>query len=90
MFLKTLVGYFAALFGLGVFSRDLQVHFILLVFFSVVNGAMNLFIINLFGGKIPFGESFMVVILPAVGWNAAVGSVVLFSLHKKSLNPDIE
>lgn len=85
MFLKTLVGYFSALFGLGVLSKDLPIHVLLVVILSLMNGLLNLFLINLFGESIPFHDAMMRMILPAAGWNALAGSLLLYVLQKRLL-----
>lgn len=89
MFLKTLVGYFAAVFGFGIFSRDLLVHFLLFIVFSLTNGILNLFLINLFGGSVPFRDALLVMILPATAWNAVVGSLYLFFLQKSAAREQV-
>jgi rod shape-determining protein MreD len=88
MFLKTLVGYFSALFGFGIFSKGFPAHFFLLVFFSLINGLMNLFIMDLFGRPLPFGEASMVMILPAAGWNAVAGTFFLLFVQKRVLEEE--
>jgi rod shape-determining protein MreD len=85
MFLKTLIGYFSAVFGFGIFSKDYPIHFLLLLVFSLANGFMNLFLINLFGGAIPLREALVSMILPAAGWNALIGSLFIFLAQKWEL-----
>lgn len=85
MFLKTLVGYCSAVFGFGIFSKDYPIHFLLLLVFSLGNGLLNLFLINLFGGDIPLREALTVMILPAAGWNAVIGSLFIFLARKREL-----
>ncbi len=89
MFLKTLVGYLAALCGLGVLSRDLPVHFLLLVLFSFANGLLNLFLVNLFGGSIPVGDALSVMIFPSIFWNALVGTLFIVLVRRGSLHTPV-
>lgn len=85
MFLKALVGYFSAVFGLGIFSRNVMIHFVLLVFFSLMNGFLNLFLIYLFIGDIPLQGTLRGMVLPSTLWNALLGSLCVFFVQKRAL-----
>lgn len=85
MFLKTLTGYLAAVFGFGIFSRDFPVHFLSLALFSLLNGFMTLLLVNLFGAAIPWKEAMVAVILPSVGLTALVGSLYIFLKGKNRM-----
>jgi len=85
IFLKTLVGYFSALFGSGILSKDLPIHFLLLVLLSLMNGLLNFFLINLFGESVPFRDAMLRMILPSAGWNALAGSLFLYMSQKRLL-----
>jgi len=84
MFLKALIGYFSAVFGLGIFSRNVMIHFVLLVVFSLMNGFLNLFLIYLFVGDIPLQGALQGMVLPSTLWNALVGSLCLFLVQKRA------
>ncbi|MEK6775280.1 MAG: rod shape-determining protein MreD [bacterium] len=85
MFLKALVGYFSAVFGMGILSKNVVIHFVLLLFFSLMNGLLNHFLIYLFVGEIPFKDALLGMILPSAAWNALFGSLMVFFLQKRAL-----
>jgi len=78
MFLKTLTGYVAAVFGFGIFSKNLGIHFLLLWIISLINGFFNLFLLHLFREGVPLKEALVPLILPAAFWNALFGSLYTF------------
>ncbi|MDX1763063.1 MAG: rod shape-determining protein MreD [bacterium] len=88
MFLKTLTGYLAAVFGFGISSRDFPIHFIALALFSFLNGLTTLLLVNLFGAAIQWKEAMAAVILPSAGLTALVGSLYIFLNGKKRIIQD--
>ncbi|GEM_PF-3362106 len=89
MFLKTLIGYVAAVFGFGIFSKNLGVHFLLLVIISLINGFFNLFLLHLFQEGIPLRDALTTLILPAAFWNALIGSLYLFLSQRWARNRQV-
>jgi rod shape-determining protein MreD len=89
MFLKTLTGYLAAVFGFGIFSRDFTVHFLLLAFFAFLNGLMSLSLVNLFGDSVSLKDGFISVILPSAMLTAFVGSLFIFLKARRNLHRDV-
>jgi len=86
MFLKTLIGYLAAVFGFGIFSRNLGIHFLLLAVISLMNGFGNLFLLHLFRKGPTLQEALVPLILPAAFWNAVVGSPYLYLRRRWARN----
>lgn len=89
MFLKTLTGYMAAVFGFGIFSKNLGIHFLLLWIISLLNGVLNLFFLNLFREGVPLQEALTTLILPAAFWNALFGSLYVFLNQRRAHNRQV-
>ncbi|NOY52056.1 MAG: rod shape-determining protein MreD [Deltaproteobacteria bacterium] len=89
MFLKTLIGYLAAVFGFSIFSKNLGVHFLLLAIISLLNGFCNLFLLHLFREGPTLQEALIPLILPAAFWNAVIGSLYVFLSRRRAGNRQI-
>jgi len=84
MFLKTLVGYVAAVFGFGIFSRDVPVHLLLLALFSLADGLLRIFLLHVFTAAPAWSEAFWRLTAPAVAANTLVGAVAIHLLRRRS------
>ncbi len=89
MFLKTLMGYLGAVFGFGIFSKNIGVHFLLLSILSLMNGFGNLFLLHLFGKGPALQEALIPLILPAAFWNAIIGSIYIYLSQRRSRNREV-
>jgi rod shape-determining protein MreD len=89
MFLKTIIGYVAAVFGFGIFSKDLGIHALLLLFISLMNGFLNLFLLHLFSEGIPWGVALTSLILPAAFWNTLIGTLGMALMRKRALRRQV-